>query len=164
VWTWLKKNRKKGWILFLVLLFIGMLNTIPFYIPRSIRPPENGVPITVEMKTTSYCHCGRCCSYKRFLFIPYQKTGTFSFRFKHVGRTASGTTTRPGTLAADTSRYPLGTIMYIPGYGYGRVEDTGGAIKGNHIDLYRSNHLLARHWGVRTEKVTVWLPPKATKK
>ncbi len=65
---------------------------------------------------------------------------------------------RPGTIAADTSIYPYGTVMYIPGYGYGRVEDTGGAVKGQHIDLYRPNHWFARRWGVQTKTVKVWLP------
>jgi 3D (Asp-Asp-Asp) domain-containing protein len=68
---------------------------------------------------------------------------------------------RPGTIAADTSIYPYGTVMYIPGYGYGRVEDTGGAVKGQHIDLYRPNHWFARHWGVQPKPVKVWLPPEA---
>ena len=67
---------------------------------------------------------------------------------------------RPGTIAADPSIYPYGTVMHVPGYGYGRVEDTGGAIKGKHIDLYRPNHWFARLWGVRTKKVKVWLPPQ----
>lgn len=49
--------------------------------------------------------------------------------------------------------------MHIPGYGYARVEDTGGAIKGQHIDVYRSNHWFARLWGVQELKVKVWLPP-----
>ncbi|HEY4602211.1 MAG TPA: 3D domain-containing protein [Cerasibacillus sp.] len=40
------------------------------------------------------------------------------------------------TIAADLSIYPIGTIMYIPDYGYGVVADKGGAIKGNKIDLY----------------------------
>ncbi|KMK77673.1 3D domain-containing protein [Alkalihalobacillus pseudalcaliphilus] len=40
------------------------------------------------------------------------------------------------TIAADTSVYPLGTILFIPNYGYGVVADTGSAIKGNKIDLY----------------------------
>lgn len=40
------------------------------------------------------------------------------------------------TIAADLNVYPLGTILYIPGYGYGVVADKGGAIKGNKIDLY----------------------------
>lgn len=40
------------------------------------------------------------------------------------------------TIAADTSVFPIGTILYIPDYGYGVVADTGSAIKGNKIDLY----------------------------
>ncbi|TFJ92785.1 3D domain-containing protein [Lentibacillus salicampi] len=40
------------------------------------------------------------------------------------------------TIAADLDVYPLGTIMYIPDYGYGVVADKGGAINGNKIDLY----------------------------
>lgn len=40
------------------------------------------------------------------------------------------------TIAADLSQFPLGTILYIPDYGYGVVTDIGGAIKGNRIDLY----------------------------
>lgn len=65
---------------------------------------------------------------------------------------------RPGTIAADTSIYPYGTVMHIPGYGYGRVEDTGGAVKGHHIDLYRPNHWFAKQWGAQAKKVKVWLP------
>ncbi|SDM13470.1 3D domain-containing protein [Sediminibacillus halophilus] len=40
------------------------------------------------------------------------------------------------TIAADLTVYPIGTILYIPGYGYGVVADKGSAIQGNKIDLY----------------------------
>lgn len=40
------------------------------------------------------------------------------------------------TIAADIEVFPLGTILYIPGYGYGVVADTGSAVKGMIIDLY----------------------------
>lgn len=40
------------------------------------------------------------------------------------------------TIAADLDIYPLGTILYIPGYGFGVVADKGSAIVGNKIDLY----------------------------
>ncbi|GAA0428634.1 stationary phase survival protein SpsC [Lentibacillus halophilus] len=40
------------------------------------------------------------------------------------------------TIAADLDVYPIGTIMFIPDYGYGVVADKGGAINGNKIDLY----------------------------
>ena len=51
------------------------------------------------------------------------------------GTTATGTTVQKGTVAVDPSVIPLGTRMYIPGYGDGVAEDTGGAIVGNIIDL-----------------------------
>lgn len=40
------------------------------------------------------------------------------------------------TIAADLSVFPIGTILYIPNYGYGVVADKGSAIQGNDIDLY----------------------------
>ena len=40
------------------------------------------------------------------------------------------------TIAADLTVYPIGTVMYIPDYGYGVVADKGAAINGNKIDLY----------------------------
>ncbi len=40
------------------------------------------------------------------------------------------------TIAADPRTFPIGSILFIPGYGYGVVADTGSAIKGNKIDLY----------------------------
>lgn len=162
-----RKHRKKKlgkWSV--VLIVLGLTWFVlegRFYFPKRVRPPQGQQPVTVKMKATSYCHCRKCCSYKWMLFIPYQKSGTFRIRLKHIGKTSSGAMVRPGTIAADTTIYPYGTIMHIPGYGYGRVEDTGGAIKGQHIDLYRPNHLYARHWGVREKEVKVWLPPAEPK-
>lgn len=40
------------------------------------------------------------------------------------------------TVAADLRIFPIGTILFIPGYGFGVVADKGGAIKGNRVDLY----------------------------
>lgn len=40
------------------------------------------------------------------------------------------------TIAADLRVFPIGTILFIPEYGYGVVADKGGAIKGNRLDLY----------------------------
>jgi 3D (Asp-Asp-Asp) domain-containing protein len=142
-------------LLFTVLWLVAELR---FVWPKHIRPLEGVEPVTLTLKTTSYCHCSRCCSYNWLLFIPWQRNG-FVFRLKHVGKTSSGAMVRPGSLAADLSVFPYGTIMYIPGYGYGRVEDTGGAIQGMHIDLYRPNHWWARLWGVQELSVKVWMPP-----
>jgi 3D (Asp-Asp-Asp) domain-containing protein len=40
------------------------------------------------------------------------------------------------TVAADLNVFPIGSILFIPGYGYGVVADKGGAITGNKVDLY----------------------------
>ncbi len=60
------------------------------------------------------------------------------------------------TIAADISVYPLGTILYIPGYGYGVVTDIGSAIKGNKIDLYYETvEDVYNEWGKQTVDVYV---------
>lgn len=51
------------------------------------------------------------------------------------GITATGVPVTKGIVAVDPKVIPLGTRMYVPGYGYAVAADTGGAIKGNIIDL-----------------------------
>lgn len=75
-----------------------------------------------------------------------------------VGQTASGTMARPGTVAADTRVLPFGTLVYVEGYGWGRVEDRGGAIRGNKLDLFFRSHRQALEWGRQHHQVQVWLP------
>jgi 3D (Asp-Asp-Asp) domain-containing protein len=52
------------------------------------------------------------------------------------GHTATGTYVHQGAIAVDPRLIPLGSRLYVPGYGAGRAEDTGGAIKGHHIDVW----------------------------
>lgn len=71
--------------------------------------------------------------------------------------TASGTKAKKGTIAADTRYFPFGTVMNIPGYGYGKVEDRGGAIQGpTRVDLFFKTHQEALHWGRKNIRVQVW--------
>mmetsp|Transcript_4016 Transcript_4016/g.10274 ORF Transcript_4016/g.10274 Transcript_4016/m.10274 type:complete len:218 (+) Transcript_4016:199-852(+) len=64
-----------------------------------------------------------------------------------------------GTIAADLDKYPFGTRMYVPGYGWGRVEDKGAAIKGEaRLDLFFHSHEAALQWGRQRRKVKV-VPP-----
>lgn len=52
------------------------------------------------------------------------------------------------TIAADLKVFPIGTILFIPGYGYGVVADKGGAIRGNRLDLYYETTYDVYHsWG-----------------
>lgn len=83
-----------------------------------------------KFKITGYCSCSRCCG-------------------KSNGITASGTKAKAGrTIAADTSKLPFGTKVVINGHTY-TVEDRGGAINGNKIDIFFSSHNEALQWGVR---------------
>lgn len=75
------------------------------------------------------------------------------------GITYSGVKVRRGlfsTIAADRKVFPIGTILHIPGYGYGVVADTGSAIKGKKIDLYfQTKKQVYSQWGKKKVKVTV---------
>lgn len=60
------------------------------------------------------------------------------------------------TIAADLRLFPLGTILYIPGYGYGVVADKGSAIKGKKIDLYFSTtKQVFKEWGKKKVEVQI---------
>ena len=61
--------------------------------------------------------------------------------------TASGTPVRHGVIAVDPSFIPIGTRVYIPGYGEAVAEDTGGAIVGNIIDVAFDTHEEALAFG-----------------
>ncbi len=68
----------------------------------------------------------------------------------------------PGDVAVDPSVIPLGTYLYVQGYGLARAVDTGSAIVGDHIDLYFNEpSLQISRYGIRFEKVYVLgpLPP-----
>lgn len=59
------------------------------------------------------------------------------------------------TIAVDPRVIPLGTRVFVEGYGYAIAQDTGGAIKGNRIDVFLNSHSECYSWGVRTVKVHI---------
>ncbi len=114
----------------------------------------------VYMEVTAYCDCKKCCGWKRkwgcCLLPRVFASGPNKGKKKKVGITADGTQAEKGTIAADTRLYPFGTVMHVPGYGWGVVHDRGGAIKGNHIDLFFKSHKKALEWGRQKLKVKVY--------
>ena len=86
-------------------------------------------------KVTAYCSCARCCG-------------------KTNGITASGTRATANHTVAAPSTFAFGTQMVINGRTY-VVEDRGGAIQGNRIDVYMNSHAEAIAWGVRYLDVEV---------
>lgn len=90
-----------------------------------------------NFEITGYCPCRICC-------------GKWS-----GGNTASGTKPTAGrTIAVDPNVIPLGTKVYFNNHTY-IAEDTGGAIKGNRIDLFFNTHQEALMWG-RKKNIPVY--------
>lgn len=105
--------------------------------------PSRHASHVVWMKVTAYCACKKCCG-------PHANGITAS------GRRVSFDDGK--FVAADTSRLPFGTKLSIPGYHHGEVVeviDRGGAIRGNHLDVFFPSHERAMQWGVKWLPVTV---------
>ncbi|WDH82734.1 ubiquitin-like domain-containing protein [Paenibacillus urinalis] len=75
-------------------------------------------------------------------------------------KTASGTRVQEGrTIAVDPDVIPLGWWVYIEGVGFRRAEDTGGAIKGNKIDVYYDSLEQALNFGRKKGKTVYVIGP-----
>jgi len=73
----------------------------------------------------------------------------------YFGLTCTGTRAKVGTVAVDPKVIPLGTRLYIEGYGFATAEDTGGAVKGNIIDLYMNSSKEVYSFGRQKRKVYI---------
>lgn len=76
--------------------------------------------------------------------------------YTHTGNTTyTGVWPKVGTIAVDPKVIPLGTKLWVEGYGFGVAQDTGGLIKGNIIDLFMETEKECLHWGRRYVKVYI---------
>ncbi|WP_406677436.1 3D domain-containing protein [Neomoorella carbonis] len=76
--------------------------------------------------------------------------------YTHTGnRTATGIWPYRGIVAVDPRVIPLGTRLYVEGYGYAVAQDTGGLIKGNRIDVFLDSEAEAIQWGRRQVTVRI---------
>ena len=101
-------------------------------LPRTTSTSTSG---GTTYKITAYCPCSKCCG-------------------KSTGRTASGTKATAGRTVAASSKFAFGTKLNIGGHIY-TVEDRGGAVNGNKIDIFVNSHSEALQWGVRYMTVSV---------
>lgn len=72
-----------------------------------------------------------------------------------VTATGQNLLTNPMAVAVDPSVIPLGTRLYVEGYGEAYAVDTGSAIQGNIIDVHFSTAAQCYSWGRRTVQVTI---------
>lgn len=101
---------------------------------KTVEPPKDAG--NRKYVITAYCPCQKCCG-------------------KTDGITASGVKAVQGVTIATDKSIPFGTKIYIDGIGERIVQDRGGAIKGNRIDLYFSDHQSALNFGRQTKEVII---------
>lgn len=95
---------------------------------------EGKTPIIKNFNTSAYCSCAKCCG-------------------KTNGITSSGVKASSWCTLAAGKAYPVGTIIYIPALsnkpngGWFIVQDRGGAISNNKLDVYMGTHLQALQFG-----------------
>ena len=98
------------------------------------------------------CNCGcKSCHIEKMLVTGYDNSYGSTGKNPgdpNYGKTAHQTQAGPGTIAAPRN-YKFGTRMFVPGYGCGSVQDRGGAIKGNHIDVWFQTKQQAVNWGAK---------------
>ena len=88
--------------------------------------------------------------------ISYKKRYTMkATAYSGGGLCANGKRCKVGRVAVDPDVIPLGTWLYVKGYGFCQACDTGGAIQGNRIDLYYNSESQCNRYGVRYTKVYV---------
>lgn len=105
--------------------------------PEAIAASVSGkTPTVKKLNTSAYCSCMTCCG-------------------KTNGITSSGNIAKEWYTIAAGSGYPIGTVIYIPALadkpngGWFVVEDRGGAISDNKIDIYMGSHAQALMFGRR---------------
>lgn len=85
----------------------------------------------ITFSVTGYCPCNKCSQgYGR--------------------KTASGRTATARHTIAASKKYPFGTQIELDGYGVFVVEDRGGKVQGNVLDIFFDTHQEALNWGRRT--------------
>ncbi|MBQ7265041.1 MAG: G5 domain-containing protein [Firmicutes bacterium] len=123
-----------------------VVTPVPEIVMVGTKQKENTIPglnatysKVLTLDATAYCPCGKCC-------------GKYS-----NGITANGMKAGYGVVAVDPRVIPLGTKLYVEGYGYCIAADTGGAIKGNRIDLCYGTHSQALASGFGHTAVKVYI-------
>lgn len=115
------------------------------------EPAPKNEPELISLGTytvTAYCPCVKCCGI--WSAEHPSRVGT-----DYIQKTASGTIPTEGrTIAADPSVLPYGTVIVMDGHEY-TVEDRGGAVKGNKIDIFFESHEEALNWGKQTKIIYI---------
>lgn len=112
--------------------------------PPTVEPVIEEETEWMIFKATAYCPCEKCCG-------KWAKN-----RHNGIVYTANGEVAKEGvTIAADWDVLSPGTEVEIEGIGTRKVQDRGGAIRGNRIDIYFKTHEQALKFGVQEVQLRI---------
>ena len=126
---------------------------------------KNEDGLLTEVPSVSQIHSGTASEHRNVAapassIISKTVTASVITAYTHTGnKTATGTWPRIGTVAANPKQLPYGTKLYIPGYGYARVEDTGANkhdLDEIYIDVFFESRSECLNWG-RKRNVKVYI-------
>jgi 3D (Asp-Asp-Asp) domain-containing protein len=127
----IKKNKEENVLKLSKLLKVICFSLMVWSVGENSQATKNDSIREVKVVCTAY--------YKPSPDQDSFATGSYKKEVKLNGYgklTKSGTIPTSGTVAADPKIFPIGTTLYIPGYGLGVVKDTGKKIKGRRIDVF----------------------------
>ena len=125
---------------------------------KTMRPSEKVDLVNVSLKKAQYLYDDDT----DFIFMDtdtYEQQYRLAYNTQAIPETdkitASGVKAIEGITVATDKSIPFGTKIYIDGLGERIVQDRGGAIKGNRIDLYFDSHQEALNFGRQTKEVMI---------
>lgn len=131
---------------------------------KILKQPVNGI-IEEGTKTVLVSSRGQMSFVRAVKMVATAYDATFESCGKQpdhpeYGITYTGLRVRPGIVAVDPKVIPLGTWLYVEGYGEALAADIGGAIKGNRIDLYYESPKDVARYGKKSVKVYILDKPR----
>jgi len=118
-------------------------------------------PVVISMSRSGFRTSRGAFSRARVMTV--EATAYTPYDGSQTGRTATGRKAEFGVIAVDPRVIPLNSLVYVEGYGFAVAADTGGAIKGNRIDVCFLSNATANKWGRKKVVIHVF-KEKITKK
>ena len=138
------KNRQSFIAVWLVVLTVFQCGLFIGFIKASkeeVVPETTTEPQWEYFEASAYCKCRKCCG----KYADNRPTDEYG---EEIVYGAAGIPLEEGvSIAADWNVLPSGTVIEIENYGVYTVEDKGGDIVGNKIDIYFDSHVIAEAFG-----------------
>jgi 3D (Asp-Asp-Asp) domain-containing protein len=121
---------------------------------KTTKSTSSARPAVIEMSRSGFRT--RRESFTRARVMTVEATAYLPTDGSSQGLTATGRKAQYGVIAVDPRVIPLGTLVYVEGYGFAVAADTGGAIKGNRIDVCMHDRKKVYNWGRRKVVIHVF--------